>query len=129
MTITGFRQFSIFYRYFHGHCSHEIRNIIPFPLRHIRTTRSSTHSYPFQVSLPYPRTLSHKLSFIPTTYNLWNVLPSSCFPESYNLPSFKPKINKLDPISLSPLSLSLSSFFLLLGLCMGHHGLSSTQLT
>ena len=55
----------------------------------------------FQVSLPTLRTLSHKSPFIPRTCNLWNVLPSSCFPESYNLPSFKSKINKLDLISLS----------------------------
>ena len=27
--------------------------------------------------------------------NLWNVLPPSCFPESYNLPSFRSKINKI----------------------------------
>ena len=92
---------SIYYRYFNGHCSQEIRDIIPVPLRRVRTTRSSTHSHPFQVSLPNPRTLSHKSSFIPRTCNSWNVLPSSCFPESYNLPSFKPKINKLDLISLS----------------------------
>ena len=84
--------------------------IITVPLRRVRTTRSSTHSHPFQVSLPNPRTLSHKSSFIPRTCNLWNVLPSSCFPESYNLPSFKSKINKLDLIS--PLNISLSSFFL-----------------
>ena len=45
--------------------------------------------------------VSHKSSFIPRTCNLWNVLPSSCFPESYNLPSFKSNINKLDLISLS----------------------------
>ena len=51
-------------------------------------------------SLPNPRTLSHKSSFIPRTYNLWNILPP-CFPESYNLPSFKSKINKLDPNPLS----------------------------
>ena len=43
---------SIFYRYFNGHCSQEIRDIIPVPLRRVRTTRSSTHSHPFQVSLP-----------------------------------------------------------------------------
>ena len=91
---------SIFYRYFNGHCSQEIRNIIPVPLRRVRTTRSSTHSQPFQVSLPNPRTLSHKSSFNPRTCNLWNVLPSCCFPESYNLPSFKSNVNKLDPISL-----------------------------
>ena len=60
----------IFYRYFHGHCSQEIRDIIPVPLRHARTTRSSTHSHPFQVSLPNPQTLPHISSFIPITYNI-----------------------------------------------------------
>ena len=79
----------------------QLFSIIPVPLRRVRTTRSSTHSHPFQVLLPISRTLSHKSSFIPRTCNLWNVLPSSCFPESYNLPSFKSKINKLDLISLS----------------------------
>ena len=92
---------SIFYRYFHRHCSQEMREIIPVPLRHVRTTRCSTHSHPFQVSLPTSRTLSHKSSIIPRTCNLWKVLPSSCFPEPYYLPSFKSKINKLDLISLS----------------------------
>ena len=92
---------SIFYKDFHGPCSQEIREIIPVPLRRVRTTRSSTHSHPFQVSLPNPRTLPHKSSFIPITCNLWKFLLSSCFPESYNLPSFKSKINKLDLISLS----------------------------
>ena len=92
---------SIFNIYCHGHCSQEIREIIPVLLRHIRTSRSSTHSHPFQVSLPNPQPLFHKSPFIPRTCNLWNVLHSSCFPESYNLPSFKTKINKLDMISLS----------------------------
>ena len=36
---------SIFYRYFHGHCSQEIRDIIPVPLKRFRTTRSSTHAH------------------------------------------------------------------------------------
>ena len=70
---------SIFYRYFSGHCSQEIRYIIPVPLRRVRTTRRSTHSHPFQDSLSTLRILSHKSSFIPRTCNLWNVLPSSCF--------------------------------------------------
>ena len=81
--------------------SQEIRNIIPVPLRHVRTMRSSTHPHPFQVLLHTSRTLSHKSSFIPRTCNMWNLLPSSCFPESYNLPSFKSKIDKLDLITLS----------------------------
>ena len=45
---------STFYRYFNGHCSQEIRDFIPVPLRRVRTTRSSSHSHPFQVSLPNP---------------------------------------------------------------------------
>ena len=102
---------SIFCRYIHGHCSQEIRDIIPVPLRRVRTTRSSTHSHPFQVSLSNPRTLSHKSSFISRTCNLWDVLPSSCFPESYNLPPFKSKINTFDLIS--DLSLLLAFRFLL----------------
>ena len=89
---------------FTGHCARKIREIIPGPLRRVGTTRSSTHSHSFQVSLSTPRTLSHK-SLIPRTCNLWNVLLTSSFPESYNLPSFKSKVNKLDLLSLS-LSLS-----------------------
>ena len=91
----------IFYRYFHGHCSMEIKSIIPDPLNHVRPTRSSSQSHPFQVILSNPRTLSHKSSFIPRTCKLWNTLPSTSFPESYNLSSFKSNINKLDLISLS----------------------------
>ena len=74
---------------------------------------------------PASRIISHKSSFIVRTCNLWNILPSSCFPESYNLPSFKSKINKLDLISLSSL---FFAFFLLplLGLFIGHYGLSPT---
>ena len=85
----------------HRHCSHEIRGIIPVPQRRARTTRSSTHSHPFQVLLHNPQILSHKSSFIPRTCNLWNILPSSCFPESYKLPSLKSNTNKLDLISFS----------------------------
>ena len=92
---------SIFYHYFHGHSSQEIKNIIPDPMRHVRTTISSTHSHPFQVTLPNPRTLAHKSSFIPRTSQLWNSLPPTTFPESYNLSSFKSNVNKLDLVSLS----------------------------
>ena len=96
-----FEDLSIFDGYFHGHYFQKIWEIISVPLRRVRTTRSSIHSHPFQVSMPNPRTLSHKSSFIPRKCKLLNVLSSSCFPESNNLPSFKSKINKLDLISLS----------------------------
>ena len=99
---------SIFYRYFHGHCFQEIRDIIPVPLRHVRTTRSSTRSQPFQVSLPNPRTLSHKSPLEHAAYG------TSCLCLAFlNLRichlSNPRSINLI--LSLSPLSLSLPSFF------------------
>ena len=109
--------FPFFYWYFHGNCPLEITNIIPDPVRRVQTIRSSTHSHPFQVSLPNPRTLSHKSSFIPRTCKLWNVLPSSTFPESYNMSVVKSNTNKL--------SLSLS----FLGFCYRLQGFSPTLLT
>ena len=103
----------IFYIYLHRHCSQEIRDIIPVSLRRVRTTRSSTHSHPVQVSLPNPQNLYHKSSFIPRTCNLWNVLPSSSFRESYNLQSFKPNLRTYVPLILA------FYFLLLLGLFIG----------
>ena len=61
---------SIYYRYFNGHCSQEIRDIIPVPLRRVRTTRSSTHSHSFQVSLPNPRTLISQIILHPKNMQL-----------------------------------------------------------
>ena len=54
-----------YHRYFNRHCSQEIRDIIPVPLRRVRATRTSTQSHLLQVSLPNPQTLSHKSSLIP----------------------------------------------------------------
>ena len=100
---------SIFYRYFHGNCSQKIKNIIPDLMMCVQTTRSSTYSHPFQVTLPNRQTLSHKSSFIPRTSQLWNPWPPNTFPESYNLSSFKSNINKIDLVSLST---SISNHFL-----------------
>ena len=111
---------SIFYRYCHGHCSQEIKTIIPDPMRRARTTRSSTHSHPFQVTLANPRTLAHKSSFIPRTSQLWNSLPPTTFPESYNLLSFKSNVSKLDLVSLSTQPSPFSQFFLCRGFVIGH---------
>ena len=69
---------------FSRHCSLEIKNCIPDPVRHVRAT-SSTQSHPFQATLPNPRTLVHKSYFIPRTSQLWNTLPSTAFPKSYSL--------------------------------------------
>ena len=88
---------------------HSFRLNCEFIAIHSFNSCSSTHSHPFQVSLPNPQILSHKSSVILRKWNSWDVLPSPCFPESYNLPSFKCKINKLDLIS----SILLAFHFLL----------------
>ena len=112
-----------------GHCSQEIKNIIPDPVRRVRTTRGSTYSHPFQVTLPNPRTLSYKSSFIPRTSQLWNSLPPTTFPESYNFSSFKSNINKLDLVSLLYLNFPIFSVFPLSRLCYRPYGLSPTLVT
>ena len=120
---------SIFYRYFHAHCSQELKNIIPDPVRCVEATRNCTYSHPFQVTLANPRALSHKSSFIPRTSQLWNSLPPTTFPESYNLSSFKSTIANL---ILSPFLLKLSlifSVFPMSGLCYRPYGVSLTLLT
>ena len=121
---------SISYRYFHGHYSQEIKNIIPDPVRCVRTTRRSTYSHSFQVTLPNPRTLSHKSSFIPRTLN--------CGTHCHPLLSPNPTICHL--LNLTSTNLILSPFFPLKlplifsviplsGLCYRPYGLSPTLLT
>ena len=75
------------------------KDIIPDPGRHARTTRSSTHLHPFQVTLPNPRTLAYTSSFTSRTSELWSSLLSTTVPESYNLSFLKSNLNKLDLVS------------------------------
>ena len=51
-----------YFTQFHGHCSQEIREIIPVPLRRARTTRSSNHSHPVQVHCLIYELYPHKSS-------------------------------------------------------------------
>ena len=85
--------------------SQEIKNIIPDPMRRVRTTRSSTHSHSFQVTLPNPRTLAHKSSFISRTSQLWN-----SFYDCHPLLSLNPIICHL--LNLASTNLILSPFLL-----------------
>ena len=85
---------ALFYRYYHGKCSTELANIVPVPITYSRSTRLASCSHPYQVSTPRCRTLSHSSSFFPRTAKLWNSLPLSTFPLSYNLNSFKIRVCK-----------------------------------
>lgn len=85
---------SLFYRYFNQQCSEELSSIIPPPRTHTRHTRESGGAHANSIKIPHTRTTSFKHSFIPRTAALWNSLPGSVFPTSYNIHSFKHNINK-----------------------------------
>ena len=54
---------SIFYRHFHGHCSMEIKSIIPDPLKHVRPSRSSSQSHP-----PFPSHTIQSMNSFPQIF-------------------------------------------------------------
>ncbi|KAL7631063.1 UNVERIFIED_CONTAM: hypothetical protein RMT77_018639 [Armadillidium vulgare] len=84
---------SLYYRYYNGHCSSELSRCIPPPLRRARTTRLSTQSHPFSVQLSDPRLNRYALSYMYSTGKVWNTLPSSIFPTSYDLHTFKRRVS------------------------------------
>ena len=84
---------SLYYRYYNRHCSSELSDRIPPPLRRARATRLSTHSHPFSVQLSDPRLNRYAHSFIYSTGKVWNTLPSSIFPTSFNLYTFKRRVS------------------------------------
>ncbi len=71
---------SIFYRYFHAHCSSELANCMPPLLPRPRCTRLSSQAHSYTVQTPYARVNQYLLSFFPFTGQLWNSLPASVFP-------------------------------------------------
>ena len=84
---------SLFYRYFHGHCSAELTQLVP-PLRTFkRATRFSSSSHNFTVQTP-PSKSFYANSFFPRTAKLWNSLPVKCFPPTYNLQVFKSNVHR-----------------------------------
>ncbi|KAL7647645.1 UNVERIFIED_CONTAM: hypothetical protein RMT77_001245 [Armadillidium vulgare] len=84
---------SLYYRYYNGHCSSELSRCIPPPLRRARATRLSTQSHPFSVQLSDPRLNRYALSYMYSTGKVWNTLPSSIFPTSYDLHTFKRRVS------------------------------------
>ncbi|KAL7640936.1 UNVERIFIED_CONTAM: hypothetical protein RMT77_008073 [Armadillidium vulgare] len=84
---------SLYYRYYNGHCSSELSRRIPPPLRRARATRLSTQSHPLSVQLSDHRLKSYALSYMYSTGKVWNTLPSSIFPTSYDLHTFKRRVS------------------------------------
>ena len=85
---------AIFYRYFHANCSSDLANCMPPLLPRPRCTRLSSFSHPYSVHLSNARVNQYSKSFIPFTGKLWNSLPASVFPPSYDLDSFKRRVSR-----------------------------------
>ncbi|KAL7630554.1 UNVERIFIED_CONTAM: hypothetical protein RMT77_019254 [Armadillidium vulgare] len=52
-----------------------------------------TQSHPFSVQLSDPRLNRYALSYMYSTGKVWNTLPSSIFPTSYDLHTFKRRVS------------------------------------
>ncbi|XP_065662627.1 uncharacterized protein LOC136085264 [Hydra vulgaris] len=95
---------SLFYKYYNGHCSKELVSLVRFTKVHSRVIRHSIKFHPFSVAVPKCFKNSCSSSFFLRASVPWSLLPSCCFPDSFNLQSFKSSVNRY--IALQP-----SSFF------------------
>ena len=84
---------SLFYKYFHGHCSRDLSDLVPSVKSFARSTRLASASHPFTVEIPHGKVF-YSRSFFPRTATLWNSLPNSCFPPTYNLQAFKTNVHR-----------------------------------
>lgn len=85
---------TLFYRYYHGRCSAELKSIIPPKATFVRGTRESSSQHPDVVKIATNRTSQFQSSFVPMTSREWNNLPAAIFPKTYNLQTFKSNLNQ-----------------------------------
>ena len=85
---------SLFYRYYFGKCSQSLHECVPKPKVFSRSTRSASSLTRYRVNMERSRTESRSSSFFVRTSRIWNQLPQSCYPEQYNIGSFKRRVNR-----------------------------------
>ena len=85
---------SLFYKYHHGHCSDDLKDLTPALKIFNRVTRYSTTAHSMTVQVPTCYKQFYTSSFFPRASILWNSLPSSCFPACYDLQKFKSNVNR-----------------------------------
>ena len=85
---------SLFYKYLNGHCSQELSALVPSLRKSTKNTRAFKSQHKYTVTIPRYRSTTYQKSFFPRTASLWNSLPSSCFPNEFNMCEFKKSANK-----------------------------------
>ena len=85
---------SLFYRYYFGRCSSALEGCVPKPKVFSRSTRRANNLTCYHVSQERSRTEGRSCNFFVRTARLWNQLPVACFPEQYNIGSFKRRVNR-----------------------------------
>ena len=85
---------SLLYRYYFGRCSSELAQQVPLPFSRGRSTCYSDRLHDFSVTIPKYYKDVYVNSFFPCTTRLWNSPPIECFPLTYDLSGFKPRINR-----------------------------------
>ena len=85
---------SLFNRSYFGRCSSELAQLVPLPFSRGRSTRYSDRLHDFSVTIPRCYKDIYVNSFFPRTARPWNSLPIECFPLTYDLSSFKSRINR-----------------------------------
>ena len=83
-----------FYRYYFGRNSSELAQLVPLTYSRGRSTRYSDRLLEYSVTIPRRYQDVYVKSFFRRTAGLWNYLPIDHFPLTYDLNSFKSRINK-----------------------------------
>ena len=85
---------SLYYRYYYGGCSYELKSVVSPNACFACSTRSADSQHSFAVKLEKCRTTSFANTFVPMTSRNWNSLPASIFPSTYNLQTLKTRVHK-----------------------------------
>ena len=85
---------SRFYRYYFCRCSSEQAQLVPLPYSRGRSTRYSDRLNEYFVTIPRCYKDGYVNSLFPRTARLWKSLPIECFLLTYDLNSFKSRINR-----------------------------------